>query len=133
MKKTLFSAKPLALDLALLLVRVGFGAAMITHGLQKLNGYSGMVNKFPSLFGIGSQTSLILAIFAELFCAALLILGLASRFALVFLIVTMGIAFFYIHGNDPFGDKEMAFLYLVAFIGLFFTGPGKYSVDSNMK
>ena len=29
---------------------------------------------------------------------------------------------------DPFGERELAFVYLIAFVTLFFTGPGRYSL-----
>ncbi len=32
------------------------------------------------------------------------------------MIFAMGMAFFVIHGNDPFSLKELAFVYLVVFI-----------------
>lgn len=42
---------------------------------------------------------------------------------------TMGVAFFVIHGNDPFSLKELAFVYLVIFILMYIAGPGKFSLD----
>ena len=45
------------------------------------------------------------------------------------MIFTMGVAFFVIHGNDPFSLKELAFVYLVIFILMYIAGPGKFSLD----
>ena len=84
----------------------------------------------PSVFGLGSSISLGLAVFAEFFCALALILGLGSRLVLIPLIVTMAVAAFVIHGADPFGKKELALVYLCAYIGLFLMGSGRYSVDT---
>lgn len=42
---------------------------------------------------------------------------------------TMAVAFFVIHGNDPFATKELAFVYLVVFILMYIIGPGKFAVD----
>ena len=33
------------------------------------------------------------------------------------------------HDGDTKKKKEKSFLYLIAFITIFFTGPGKYSID----
>ncbi|WP_455620651.1 DoxX family protein, partial [Parabacteroides sp.] len=44
-------------------------------------------------------------------------------------VFTMGMAFFVIHGNDPFAVKELAFIYLVVFVLMYITGPGKFSID----
>jgi putative oxidoreductase len=38
-----------------------------------------------------------------------------------------------IHANDAFAAKELAFIYLVIFIIMFFTGAGKYSVDAMIR
>jgi putative oxidoreductase len=116
-------------DLGLLLLRLGFGPAMMVHGIQKLNKFAELSGSFPDPIGVGSYASLCLAIFAELVCSILLILGLLTPFALAPLIVTMLVAMFIIHGDDPWGKQELAFLYLAFYGGLFFTGPGRYSLD----
>tara|TARA_B100001093_G_scaffold175037_1_gene167815 strand:- start:10 stop:141 length:132 start_codon:yes stop_codon:yes gene_type:complete len=41
----------------------------------------------------------------------------------------MLVAFTIAHDGDPFSRKEKAFVYLIAFLTLYFTGPGKYSLD----
>ena len=44
------------------------------------------------------------------------------------MIVAMAVAFFDIHdGMMP--DGELALIYMIVFIGIFLTGPGRYSVD----
>jgi len=37
--------------------------------------------------------------------------------------------FFISHCDDPFSGKEKAFVNLIAFMALYFTGPGEYSLD----
>ncbi len=118
-------------DTGLLLMRLGFGGLMLLfHGAPKLLGFSENVLIFPDPLGVGSQFSLILAIFAEVFCAAAVVLGLLFRFALVPLIVTMGVAFILVHGADPFVKKELSAVYLTAFTSMLFLGPGTLSLDS---
>jgi putative oxidoreductase len=75
--------------------------------------------------------SLNLVVFAEVLCAVLLVAGLAARFALIPLVVTMAVAFFAIHGGRLVGDGngEMAFVYLAGFVALLIAGPGRYSFD----
>ena len=115
--------------LGLLLLRFVSGGIMLTHGYQKLIKISELKSGFPDPLGVGSDISLYLTIFAELLCAALLVIGLFTRLALVPLIVTMVVAFFIIHAKDPLGEKELALFYLVAYTTLLFTGPGKFSLD----
>ena len=118
-------------DIGLLLFRIAFGGMMLLgHGWGKLANFGEKAVQFPSVLGLGSASTLGLAVFAEFFCALALILGLASRLALIPLIVTMAVAAFVIHGVDPFGKKELALVYLCAYIGIFFIGPGRYSLDT---
>ena len=39
------------------------------------------------------------------------------------------VAFFVIHGADPFAVKELALVYLAIFVLMYIAGPGNYSVD----
>lgn len=117
-------------DVGLLLMRVAFGALMLFgHGLGKLMQYSEKSAVFPDPLGVGSPLSLALAIFAEVVCSLAVVLGLFTRAALVPLMVTMLVAVFIIHADDPWQKKEFALLYLIPYFVLFLTGPGKYSLD----
>lgn len=129
MKKTLLSWRPIAFDLGLLILRLFFGVAMLTHGYPKLQRILEGNFQFGDPLGVGPEISLVLTVFAELICSVLLIIGAFTRLATIPLIITMIVAFFVVHGADSFGDKEMAFLYMGAYLTLFFTGPGKYSAD----
>ncbi len=129
MRKTLFSARPLSIDLGLLILRIVAGVAMITHGWPKFQKILDGNFKFGDPIGIGPENSLFLAVFAEFICSILLILGLATRFATIPLIITMIVAFFVVHGADDFGTKEKAFLFLGMYASIFITGPGKISLD----
>jgi putative oxidoreductase len=62
----------------------------------------------------------------------LLLLGLFTRPALIILIGCTTIIAFSIHGQDPLSDKEHALLYLFAYIAIFLTGAGRYSVDARL-
>ncbi len=118
-----------AAGFALLLLRCLSGGLMMTHGWPKMLKWADKKSSFADPFGMGSEISLALTIFAELGCAALLVLGLGTRLALIPLIIVMGVAFFKIHAADPLGDKELALFYLVIYTALLFSGAGKYSLD----
>lgn len=119
------------LDLALLILRVTFGAFMIiNHGWGKLmKFFADAPLKFGDPLGVGVTTSLSLAVFAEVFCAALLVIGLFTRWATIPLIITMAVAAFVVHAGDSFKEIEKALLFLLAYVSLFFSGPGSYSLD----
>lgn len=117
-------------DTGLLLLRIITGSFMLTHGLGKLSMLtSGDPIEFPDPFGMGQTTSLALTVFAEVVCSFLIIIGLATRLAAIVLAITMAVAFFYIHMEDPFGNKELAGLYLMLYVFLIIAGSGRYSID----
>jgi putative oxidoreductase len=117
-------------DIALLTARIGITALMLTHGIPKLVMFlSGVPVEFPQMFGMSAELSLGLAIFAEVFCSLFLLIGFATRLAVVPLIIIMLVAVFVIHPADPFDVKEPALHYLLVYLVLLFTGSGKYSID----
>ncbi len=129
--KFLFPLKPNdgMVSLFLLALRVLFGCLLLMHGIQKINNFSELSGSFPDPIGVGSRISLILAIFGEVACSLGFIVGAFYRLALIPMIFTMGMAFFVIHGNDPFATRELSFIYFIIFVLMFISGPGKYALD----
>ncbi|MEZ5344816.1 MAG: DoxX family protein [Pyrinomonadaceae bacterium] len=118
-------------DLSLLVMRILFGLSMmLQHGLSNLRGFSEYADKYHDPIGLGSRNSMILMIFAEFFCAIAVSIGLLTRFALVPLIFGLSVAFFVYHASHPFEHKELAYLYLSAFLVLLLSGPGRFSADA---
>ena len=118
----------------MLVLRVAIAASLIgAHGWGKLINFAERSGRFPDPFGIGSEASLGLAIFAEVVCGLALILGIGGRLPAAILAVFFFVAFFMIHGGDPFGERELAFVYLAVFVTLFFTGPGRYSLGKLLR
>ncbi|MCH7397882.1 DoxX family protein [Belliella sp. DSM 107340] len=133
MKKIFFYSQSLFKDIALLVLRASAGLMMATHGWAKLSDFSAKLQSFPDPIGLGPAVSLQLVIFAEFFCALFLAIGFLTRLSLLPLIVTMCVAAFIAHGDDPFAVQEMSLLYLTVFVSLFLLGPGKLSVDGQIK
>lgn len=122
-------------DFAIFLLRVTSGVFMLfAHGLPKLNRlFSSGEITFSDPLGIGTVPSLALAVFSEFFCSILLILGLFARASLIPLIITMFVAAFIHHSGDPFLQMERALLFLLIFIVLFITGPGRFALGRIVK
>lgn len=121
-------------DLALLVIRLGAGGMMLTHGIPKIGRLFGEGPvKFADPFGLGPEISLGMAIFAEVICAVLVMVGFKTRLATIPLIITMLTAAFYAHWNDPFGKKELPLLYICVFLGILAFGAGKFAVDYLIK
>ena len=102
---------------------------MLMHGVGKMERLISGSWNFADPIGIGSDASFILVTFAEFVCAILVILGLLTRFAVIPLIIAMFVVVFIHSADQSISEKERPILFLIAFLGLFFTGPGKYSID----
>lgn len=113
----------------LLLLRVGIGCLMLVHGVAKIQGFGEMSAAFPDPIGLGSKLSLIMAIGAEVGCSILLIVGLGTRLAAIPLAFTMLVALFIVHSADPWQAKELAATFLLVYVSLILTGPGRFSLD----
>lgn len=114
----------------LLVLRVVFGVLLMMHGFQKLTSFDVLAaGAFPDPLGIGGTLSVSLAIFGELFCSAAFILGFLYRLSMIPMIVTLLVAFIFVHKFN-IAEGELALVYLVSFIGLYVAGPGRFSVDA---
>lgn len=126
---------PQSTDLALLILRVWLGLSMLLiHGWGKLVNLINGTSKFPDLLGLGQTPTLILVIFAEVVCAALLVAGIYTRFCALLLAITMGVAYFIAHGaklSGP-GNGELAFIFLAGFVALLVAGGGRFGFDRKL-
>lgn len=140
-KLALNSFEPINLDLGLLFFRIIIGLLMAFYGYEKLIHFETMAAsdfwaKNVNLLGFTGKIPLALTVFAELFCSILLIIGLLSRLALIPLLICMGfiivaiMQFSVLNSGDNGYEINTAFVYFIIYLALFFTGPGKYSLDS---
>lgn len=126
----ILNSEPLAGELGLLFLRITAGGGMLwLHGWPKLMHFSERMDRFADPFGLGPAVSLTLIVFAEVVCAALVLLGLWTRAAVIPLLIGMGTVAFVVKGGDPVGEKELALVYLAMYLVLLLTGSGRYSVD----
>ena len=118
-------------SIGLLVLRVGVaGLLLCGHGWGKITHIAAMAPSFPDPIHLGSVPSFWLVVTAEVLCSSLLVLGLFSRAATIPIIGFLSIAFFIHHAHDPWQKREMALVYLIPFVTLFFTGPGKFALDA---
>ena len=126
-------------SIALFLLRIAAGGLMIPHGYDKLKQFSVYAPKYTDPFHIGTSLSLSLSIFAEFFCAILIVLGLLTRLATIPLIINMAVAvliahkgqilFYFDKEGQMHGAGEHAALYLAMFFVILLVGPGRFSLD----
>jgi len=123
------------IDLGLFVIRVGIGLLFIFHGWPKITGGPetwSWLGKALSSYGIYFMPEAFgfIAAVSEFAGGILLVLGLFTRTSLVFLFGTMAVAtLMHLGVGDPFGKVSHPLKALAVFAGLFFTGPGKYSLD----
>lgn len=125
------SAKERLLSVGLLVLRLGAGGLLFYgHGWGKVTKFAERAPKFADPIGLGPETSFALVVFAEVFCATAVMLGLGTRLATVPIIIFTAVAVFVQHAADPFADKEKALLFAVPMLALMLTGGGRYSLDA---
>jgi putative oxidoreductase len=140
-KLKLLSGQPINTDLGLLLIRFIIGTLMAFIGYEKLIHFEEMANsdfwaKNVSFLGMKGAIPLALTIFAEFLCSIFLIVGLFTRVSSFFLLFCMAYIFLVIFPGSILDKGEhgyefnTAFTYFMIYLGLFFTGPGKYSLDA---
>jgi putative oxidoreductase len=117
-------------DAGLLWLRVLTGAAMAYHGYGKV--FGGHMDKMiEGVAGMGFPSPVFFAwaaAMSEFGGGILLVLGLFTRLAALFILITMGVAVFVVHGKDPFTVKELALAFFVNAGALFIMGGGKYKL-----
>lgn len=131
----IFSSLSKYSDLGLLIIRIGLGIMFLMHGYpkvmggpekwEKIGGAMGNVgiNFLPVFWGF-------MAAIAEAGGGILLALGLFFRPAAMALAFTMVIAaLVHIKDEGTIMSASHAIEVGIVFLGLIFTGPGKYSID----
>jgi putative oxidoreductase len=127
---TSISYSSAAFNIAMLLLRVCFGVVlMVKHGFTKVMNFATLQHTFYNFLGLGPKFSLILILFAEIFCSLLIVLGLFTRWSCIPIIIAMIIVIFGHDAGKDLVDSELALFYLTAFVTLHFVGPGSISVD----
>lgn len=133
--KFLFANSAQLNQLALTIIRIGFGVLFIGHGSLKLiRGKEELlwtgkqmanlgITFFPLFWGI-------CAMLAELGGGVALTLGLFTRIAAFFMAFTMIVAIAYhIKNGDSYGYISFPLSQLIVFIGFMIAGAGIYSLD----
>ena len=119
-------------NIGLLILRLFAGVAMLPHGISKLQMLlNGNASNFLDPIGIGATPSLILALFAELGCTLLVMLGFFTRPAAAILAINMAVAsYFLFSAGKPFESGiDFPFLFTGVFVAIVLMGGGRYSLD----
>lgn len=132
-QRLLVHSSATGLDSALLVLRVTFGLALaFAHGFGKVSNPERFLQNLaakdfplPGFFGWA-------AIASEFLGGLLLALGLFTRPAAAFVLITLGVAAFDIHAHDPFAKRELALAYVAVALAVLVAGPGRFSLDRRL-
>lgn len=130
MSSSILSPRPLGSDLAALLLRLIFGGMFIYFGYGKIAAYDDILPMFEGYLGMSPKLSFHMVIFAEFGCGILVALGLLTRLSVIPIFITMIVAFFVAHADDPFTAKHSSFEFMLYSVVVFVLGSGKYSIDA---
>ena len=129
---------PINPDLARLALRVlVFLPLFMKHGTEKLFTFHQMAQNFLDPIGIGPVPTLFIAMIADGICSLLIVLGLGTRWAALYSLCNLFVAWatpphnFALLSHTPAGAAgEAIFLYMSACVVLFIGGAGKFSLDA---
>jgi putative oxidoreductase len=113
------------LGYGLLFMRVSAALLLLqVHGLPKLLNWSTELQRIEDPFGLGASLTLGLAVFAEVLCPVLLILGIYARLACLPVLAVLAVAVVVVHPEWTLEQGQFAWLLIILFAGLALTGPG---------
>jgi putative oxidoreductase len=117
---------------ALSVVRLVIGLLFLEHGTAKLLGFPLSPSGLPALMTLSWLQGLL-----ELAGGTLITIGLFTRPTAFILSGNMAVAYFMAHAPKSFfpmlNGGDGAILYCFVFLLLFFAGPGRWSVDDQIK
>ena len=117
-------------DLTLLAFRVLLSGELIyAHGLKKLGVGVSEAEVVPNPLNLPEAFNSLFADAANLFFPVFVILGLATRIAILPILAVTLTGYFVLHFHDAPLIKDTPFMYSLSFLVLLFLGPGKYSLD----
>lgn len=126
-------------NLARLFMRLFVGIMFMQFGIRHLVNFSTLRYTFPSVLGIGSETSLIIMICIELICSLCIMIGFLTRLSVLPPVISMIIAEYHIL-HDLLPDTltysisctqpgYLPLMFIGIFLYLLIAGPGKISLD----
>lgn len=125
-------------NLGRLFLRLFVGIMLMQFGVRQLIGFGKMAPIFPSVFGMGSELSLIIMICIEVVCSAFIMCGFLTRFMTIPPVLAMLTAEYYLL-HDYVGEATymldwrqqgyLPIMFLGIYMFILLVGPGKISVD----
>ncbi|KAA0128338.1 DoxX family protein [Chryseobacterium sp. SN22] len=122
------------IHIALLIFRIALSLELIAaHGLKKLGVGVAEAEQVPNPLHLPEAFNSLFADAANLVFPVFVICGFFTRAAVLPILAVTLTGYFVLHWNDALLIKDTPFMYSLCYLFLFFTGPGKYSVDNYLR
>ncbi|MFM0626525.1 DoxX family protein [Paraburkholderia xenovorans] len=113
-------------DFGLLYLRVTASLlVLVVHGLPKAMHYASQAAAIEDPFHLGRTVSITFAIFAEVICPPLMILGIATRLAALPILIVTVVALAFVHRDWSLAEGQFAWMLLILFGTIAIAGPGQ--------
>jgi putative oxidoreductase len=99
------------------------------HGMKKFRGNGGKPEVVPNPLGLPQGINNMVATLSDTVVPILVILGAATRLAVLPTIGVTAVGYFIVHKNDSLEVRDVPYVYTICFLLLLATGPGSISVD----
>lgn len=120
-------------DWALLFLRVAGSLLLLAaHGLPKLLNIQTELGLIEDPLGLGPVVTLSLALFAEVVCPLLIILGPFTRLASLPILAVLLVSLALVHPEWSLAEGQFAWLLAIIFTTLAIAGPGRFALGRHL-
>ncbi len=118
-------------DVAILFLRLFIGGVMLLHIVGKMQSYDNILLTYHRILGLDAATSFAVITILEGLFAAMIILGVATRFAsaMMLIVVAMSIAEALLNEMPDVAVAKLNFVYMGIYITLLISGGGRYAFN----
>jgi putative oxidoreductase len=102
---------------------------IVAHGLKKIGIGVRTAEIVPNPFNLPEVLNQSFAVASNILFPVFIILGLFTRLSAIPVLAVTLTGYFVQHWHDSVLDKDMPYMYSVAFLLILSLGPGKYSID----
>ena len=118
-------------DIGLLFLRVSASVLLlVVHGLPKIEHYRREAAAIEDPFHLGKKLTIGFAIFAEVVCPLLMIVGFATRLCALPVMAVTAIALLRVHPEWRIDQAQFAWMLLILFGTIAIAGAGRYSLSA---
>jgi len=103
---------------------------IVVHGLKKVGILTVKAEIVDNPFHLPYMLNDILAITANLICPLFVIVGFGTRIASIPIVIVTLTGYFIVHAGGSLAERDIPFMYSMAFLLIVFTGAGRCSLDN---